>query len=118
MAKAFISGFVLCWSLLACFLLLADAKDWITIFEDWAGWIACFPLLIVGYPFHFIFAILIYFPWRNVWRPVSKERFEAVFQGDKVAYWKLGMMMQTSLRFAIRVLTCPCRQSLMLSMKR
>lgn len=90
MTKAFISGFLLCWSLLACFLLLADAKDWITIFEDWAGWIACFPLLIVGYPFHFIFAILIYFPWRNVWRPVSKERFEEVFQGDKVAYWKLG----------------------------
>lgn len=70
-------GCLCCWTVMGAFLLLADDKNWIAIFEDWCAVILCFPALAIIVPLYLAYAFLIR-PWRNVWNPVERERFDTM----------------------------------------
>lgn len=70
-------GCLCCWAVMSALLLLADNRDWVAIWSLPCGIILCFPALVVIIPLYLTYAFLIR-PWRNVWKPVERKRFDTM----------------------------------------
>lgn len=85
----FLAGFLCCWTILGLFCFLADTFNWgIDLYDTWLGAVVCLPLLVIAFPFYVIYCFIIR-PWRSVWKPVERKRFDEVMGWGHSKSWQI-----------------------------
>lgn len=82
----FLIGFLTCWVLIGIFSLVSDVLEF--TYSDAFLWIIAFPILIVIMPICTAF-LLLWRPWRSVWKPTTQERFETLCNQNGVRKVKI-----------------------------
>lgn len=85
----FLAGFLCCWLIIGGVCCIGDSIDrGVYFIDDAFSVFICLPLLIIALPFYIFYCFVIR-PWRNVWTPVTQERFDEVMGKGHSRSWKI-----------------------------
>lgn len=70
----YFAGFITCWLILGLFSFIGDWQEWYHSDRFWG--VLCFPVIVFAAPFYFLFGLLIWHPWKNVFFPVTSGDFD------------------------------------------